>query len=389
MRVQRTRPVTHRKPERGGFTLIELLVVISIIAVLMSLLLPAIQNAREAARRMECSNNMRNVNVALHAFATSNNGRLPYSLTDVTDPASMKLVFSNGSTTDVRGAPWTVQLLPFIEQQGLFDRLQTSTNVSHPSDPNSTTNLGLTAIQVYNCPDDLNGETGGNLSFVANIGYTNSVRWTSTTTGGSINAVHTVSKTPAGTEGYDWSFNDYGTGAPEFTSDDEDLTQASGVFFQQYLANGFRPSLDRMTDGQSQTVYLTENLQATAWISSQLDDVGFVFPAAGSTDNQIADGSVPNGFGPAPTGAKSSGMAYSSINLTGTPLAGSKINSNLNAAESAAPRPSSYHPNVVNVFFADGHGQTISQNISDDVWARLVSQGGNRYGQNILSDNSF
>ncbi|MCP4513457.1 MAG: type II secretion system protein, partial [Fuerstiella sp.] len=62
---------------RRGFTLIELLVVISIIATLMSLILPAIQNAREAGRRTQCLNNIRNVTLAALNFATSNKSRLP------------------------------------------------------------------------------------------------------------------------------------------------------------------------------------------------------------------------------------------------------------------------------------------------------------------------
>src|SRR5580765_3077484 len=67
----------HRS-ERRGFTLIELLVVISIIAVLMSLILPAVQSAREAARRTQCLNNQHNLSLAITNFATGRGGGLPY-----------------------------------------------------------------------------------------------------------------------------------------------------------------------------------------------------------------------------------------------------------------------------------------------------------------------
>ncbi len=75
--MQSRRHTAASKKTRRGFTLIELLVVISIIATLMSLILPAIQNAREAGRRTQCLNNIRNVTVATLNFASSNKSRLP------------------------------------------------------------------------------------------------------------------------------------------------------------------------------------------------------------------------------------------------------------------------------------------------------------------------
>jgi prepilin-type N-terminal cleavage/methylation domain-containing protein len=87
-------------PARRGFTLVELLVVIAILAALMALLIPAVQGARESARRMQCQSNLRQIALGCRSFASANDSRLP-------DPYA--------------GGNWLVQILPFVEQQPLFD----------------------------------------------------------------------------------------------------------------------------------------------------------------------------------------------------------------------------------------------------------------------------
>ena len=111
--------------KRRGFTLIELLVVIAIIAVLISLLLPAVQSAREAARRTQCVNNLKQLGLALHNFASANGAQFPKG---VDLPFCTNLLYSqihDGLTSDPTlnpfGPNWAVKILPYLEQQNLFN----------------------------------------------------------------------------------------------------------------------------------------------------------------------------------------------------------------------------------------------------------------------------
>ncbi len=104
-----TRAVAARNADRrGGFTLIELLVVISIIATLMSLILPAIQNAREAGRRTQCLNNIRNVTVACMNFASSSpRGHVPNLSSYPRNPTG-----AGFPPPFMEGHSWVVEILP-------------------------------------------------------------------------------------------------------------------------------------------------------------------------------------------------------------------------------------------------------------------------------------
>jgi prepilin-type N-terminal cleavage/methylation domain-containing protein len=117
---------------RGAFTLVELLVVIAIIGILVALLLPAVQAAREAARRMGCSNNLHNISLAVLNFSDAKK-RIPQSHSmwpEETDAAGTWIGPPNGSLSAKNGGPgysgrgWMVDILPQMEEQALNDAIQ-------------------------------------------------------------------------------------------------------------------------------------------------------------------------------------------------------------------------------------------------------------------------
>jgi prepilin-type N-terminal cleavage/methylation domain-containing protein len=131
----------HKK--RLGFTLVELLVVIAIIGILVGLLLPAVQQAREAARRMSCSNNMKQLGLAMHNYESSFK-KVPRLASSVTAPG---LTPQNGNWN---GYSAHTMILPYIEQGPLFQQFQF--NVYHYNNPALTS--GRTKIAGFLCPSD-------------------------------------------------------------------------------------------------------------------------------------------------------------------------------------------------------------------------------------------
>jgi prepilin-type N-terminal cleavage/methylation domain-containing protein/prepilin-type processing-associated H-X9-DG protein len=186
---------------RPGFTLIELLVVIAIIAVLIALLLPAVQAAREAARRMQCTNNLKQLGIALHNYHDIH-GRFA--------PGSIQVNLPNNYSYR---QPFVTSLLPYLEQGNLTNSF--NFNLSFQEDSNSTTRGAR--VKVFDCPSD------------QQVVFTNN--------GGSISDVK-------GNYGVNWGQNVYG---------DPGLPAPFGL--------NYGASMAELTDGTSQTLLMAELIQ--------------------------------------------------------------------------------------------------------------------------------
>jgi prepilin-type N-terminal cleavage/methylation domain-containing protein len=134
---------------RRGFTLIELLVVIAIIGILIALLLPAVQKVRDAANRIKCENNLKQIGTALHNYHDTY-GALPPGSDQTTPPV--------GSTPNYHLYwSWMALILPYVEQQNLYNQAEawsrTGTHYQDPWDPPSNP-AQYTPMPVYSCPSD-------------------------------------------------------------------------------------------------------------------------------------------------------------------------------------------------------------------------------------------
>jgi prepilin-type N-terminal cleavage/methylation domain-containing protein len=428
MKSRRTQSPKGRQPRtRLGFTLIELLVVISIIAVLVSLISPAVQSAREAARRTQCLNNIRNLGLACINFAGGNSDKFP--LLESSPIVGGTRLGATTATPFNSGMSWAAQIIGYLDQPAMSRLVTANGGIVSPTTglsfmANTGASVSVPVMTVFTCPDDANnfGVAGG-LSYAANAGYINSSSF--------INVLPGTTTTPptpdVGQGAHDQTLIAWGALSPPtlpapttYTVGPADyaIARATGVFWRNDASGLGAMTQDyiQRADGSSHTFLLSENVDAGFWADPPTTSTSTVTTRRDLQTGYIAFGisvTIKAGAIPVPDQTKPTGAFGSNYPPTGTATnyflwalpantppgtfaltdggtptpPDADINSNLQAQlQGTAARPSSNHPGIALFCFADGHALPLSQNIDIGVYMRAITPAGSLFGQPVDGD---
>lgn len=318
------------KLRRAGFTVVELLVVISIIAVLMALLLPAVQAARESSRRTTCASNLKQLAYGVTQYEVSKEYLPPSrSFPSMASPYTRPANWNSGGAGD-EYLTWIHSIFPYIDQADLHQAIEREIRKDlGPSPFNGTVNLidvdtfVRGRIRILVCPSDqtdLQVETRN--SYACNAGRPDDT-------------------TPNSGVPMDWPANGVFDNRIKGTSDSFPISRTS----TGDVSRG---------DGTSSTLLLIENVNLVAWHDNDEEfKVGVVWTPL-APDNEFN----PDQFNGDP--AFPASTRYGTLNYI-------------------YARPAAQHPLGFNVAFCDGSTKFIAQNVDYRIYARLLTSQGSRY----------
>ena len=304
----------HDSRDTRGFTLIELLVVIAIIAVLIGLLLPAVQKVREAAARTQCKNNLKQIGVAFHNYHAAH-GSLPPGF------ASQAVTVDGPSLGP--GWGWAAHLLPYLEQDNLYRQIDFTKDITHAANAQAR----VTSLKVFLCPSDsppslTTTVSDGSGNPICDVAFSNYV---------GMAGVYEVSGYP-----------DTSNGSP-------------GV-----LLRNSKVRVTDITDGSSGTLFVGER----AWMWQ-----GKVRSPVTTWVGAVTNAVIPQTLNPG-LGYEVEGVMV--LTNSGTIAEGRVPNNSLDHVEDA----NSNHTQGVNFLFGDGSVRSISNSISPVVWVGITTRSG-------------
>ncbi len=331
------------RTRQGGFTLIELMVVLGVIAVLIALLLPAVQSAREGARRAQCASSLRQIGIALHAYHDANNC-FPSTITSSVDPGHRYVVYRGLYSIQLR-------LLPFLEQGPLFNAMNFAVGTTpvdgyavglHTDDDltliaiNST--VSTTRLGLFLCPSDVERPDAPGNSYRANVGVG---PWAPTTA----------------------EYWDSGNG-----------------FFQEV----YTTSAAEVPDGLSHTVAFSERLMGSGGPATAPDRDYFMAPGLVLSADDLLQGcriaARPGAVGGFNAGGKwwfwvgRDQTQYSHTQPPNGIIPDCLFGGVTPPAGMSTAR--SHHPGGVNALMGDGSGRFVTETIRQEVWRGLGTRNG-------------
>lgn len=358
---------------RTAFTLVELLVVITIIGMLMGLLLPAVQNAREAGRRATCMNNQNQFGKALHNYEATKK-RFPGQ---VNRRYRLQAQNNGGQISESWfTTSWLVELFPYLERSDL--------DTDWGASGSAYTAKTIVGIQFATCPSDPRAATVGSpvLAYAVNSGLpetdidTNNGNMPNNSVAAGI--FHNLHRFPGRVVSLDYISTHDGSTNTMMLTENVQATEWSG------WAGSIPPTDTSMTPWQAENSVVWWRVDPNAVCNPPCFPLSFVPTAPFDSKLQINAGR--DDTGSIPPGDIAPALAYppdSNLNgWTSQPIA--------NATNFLAyARPGSRHPSGVLMTFCDGHTQFVSEMLDYGVYQGIMTTHGRRYGLGVLDASAL